>query len=204
MPGRGRGLSALPLSVALPILTYLISLLLAWPRPAAALTGAADLVLPLLQQAPAVYTSEQAGQGRDVYRERCSSCHGREAAGGAAGALAGPQFIREWGWPDRTLDDLFYITRTTMPPGAAGSLTEEEYLAVLAYVLQRNGYPPGEQALVADASALKAVRIESRSAAAELEAEPPPEFIEGERGLEPRKLRPPGREPFPSHSGGTP
>ena len=43
-----------------------------------------------------------------------------------------------------------------MPPGAADSLPEADYLAVLAYILEANGFPAGE-ALPADEAALRQI-----------------------------------------------
>ena len=42
-----------------------------------------------------------------------------------------------------------------MPPGAAGSLSDADYLAAMAYLLQANGYKPGadlnpDEAILAD------------------------------------------------------
>ena len=31
-----------------------------------------------------------------------------------------------------------------MPPGAAGSLSGPDYLAAMAYILQQNGFKPGQ------------------------------------------------------------
>jgi hypothetical protein len=71
--------------------------------------------------------------------------------------LAGDEFVLSWGRAGRTLDDLFFITRTTMPEGEGGTLSEEQYLDVLAYMLLRNGYSAGERELTADATELTAV-----------------------------------------------
>ena len=70
------------------------------------------------------FTAAQADRGRDLYTSDCASCHGRALDDGTAPALAGEQFVRSWGRPGRTLDDLFYITRTTMPEGEGGTLSE--------------------------------------------------------------------------------
>ena len=46
-----------------------------------------------------------------------------------------------------------------MPPGAADSLPAGDYLAVLAYLLEANGFPAG-QALPADEAALRGIGLE--------------------------------------------
>ena len=45
--------------------------------------------------------------------------------------------------------ELYFITRTTMPKNEA-ALTTAEYVAVLAYLLERNGLTPGDRELTAD------------------------------------------------------
>src|SRR2546423_1193993 len=47
---------------------------------------------------PAVFTADQARQGRRVYKTACARCHCSELEGPAAPALAGPAFLRN-GWP---------------------------------------------------------------------------------------------------------
>ena len=34
-----------------------------------------------------------------------------------------------------------------MPPGTPGSLTHDQDVLIMAYILQQNGYPPGSQEL---------------------------------------------------------
>jgi hypothetical protein len=47
-----------------------------------------------------------------------------------------------------------------MPQNEPGSLTPEEYILVVAYLLRMNGLPAGETELPADPAALQDVRIE--------------------------------------------
>jgi hypothetical protein len=51
-------------------------------------------------------------------------------------ALAGDEFSMRW--QTRTAADLFDKTRTTVPTGASGSLSEQTYLDLIAYILQVN------------------------------------------------------------------
>jgi PQQ-dependent dehydrogenase (methanol/ethanol family) len=147
----------------------------------------------------AQYTEEQAARGRALYGDACASCHGHELVDGAASPLAGPAFAASWsrqaapgltpsfeGWATPTFDDVFFIMRTTMPQGAVGSLTMEQYLDVLAYILKRNGYPPSDEPLTSDSSTLKAMPVAWKGAASDPTShEPAPAFIRGERGVEP-------------------
>ena len=93
-----------------------------------------------------VYSTEQAERGQKVYEATCSRCHGEDLTGGRARPLVGESFIRDWG--GLTLDSV--LTRAkTMPPGASGTLGEESYLDILAYVLSRNEFPTGDGELTA-------------------------------------------------------
>jgi alcohol dehydrogenase (cytochrome c) len=140
------------------------------------------------------YTKPQAENGRALYQNVCAECHGPNLTDGSASALAGPGFERDWnpgrsvsdlfGWGSASVDDLFFIIRTTMPPGGAGSLSVDEYLDIVAHILERNGYPSGERALSAEAEVLRAIPIEWRGATDVRQAEPPA-FIAGER-LDPK------------------
>ncbi len=85
-----------------------------------------------------VYTSAQAARGATVFDAHCVSCH-RE--GGTAPVLAGERFTKSFA--DATLLSVFTTIQTTMPRNAPGSLTEKEYVDVVAHLLKLNGYPDG-------------------------------------------------------------
>jgi alcohol dehydrogenase (cytochrome c) len=152
----------------------------------------------LASEQPAVdgyYTPAQADRGRALYIEECASCHGAELAGGLASPLAGPGFAIRWapaaslsgffGWGGASADDLHSIIRTTMPPASAGSLSNEQYLDVVAYIFQQNGYAAGERALLADEDLLRSIPIEWRGGE-DVAAPAPPDYIAGERGIHPK------------------
>ncbi len=157
--------------------TLVAVLLIAGPLPAPAQVADA-------RSTEALFTAAQASAGRALYRERCAVCHGVEMDDGTAPPLKGPDFVRVWGRAERSLDDLFYILRTTMPRDGRGALSEDDYIDVLAYVLQRNGYRVGERALSANAEVLAAIRLEAHGQVAETDSTPAPRFIKGDRGLE--------------------
>ncbi len=46
-----------------------------------------------------------------------------------------------------------------MPKDDPGSLSPEEYSAIISYMLRENGYPAGEEDLPADTSTLRYIRI---------------------------------------------
>lgn len=90
-----------------------------------------------------VFSADQARAGQAVYARACAACHGTnfEPAPGSP-SLQGAAFLANW--RGRTLADLFTLIRTTMPPGAADTLREDEHLAAMAYILEANGFPAGQ------------------------------------------------------------
>ena len=128
---------------------------------------------------PTLFTEAQAKSGEAVYARACASCHGRALNGGAAPPLSGPAFARSWRDPRVTLDDLFFVIRTTMPPRQSNALTADERVAVFAYILQSNGYPAGSSALGLNTPALANLRVDVAASAPPVTAAEPPAFIAG-------------------------
>ena len=85
-----------------------------------------------------VYTSAQAARGAAVFDAHCVSCH-RE--GGTAPVLAGARFTKTFA--DATLLSVFTTIQTTMPRSAPGTLSEMEYVDVVAHLLRLNGFADG-------------------------------------------------------------
>jgi mono/diheme cytochrome c family protein len=109
-----------------------------------ALFLAAVVAAPLSAQATrttmdGVYTNEQADLGGKTYEAICSKCHATGAA------LTGPGFLNKWS--DQSLYRLWEYMSSRMPYGAPGTLTPEEYLGMLAWILRQNGYPAGDTPL---------------------------------------------------------
>ena len=91
-----------------------------------------------------VYSTAQAARGRAQYEATCMRCHGADLAGGAGRSLTGDVFVRDW--TGLTLDRLFERMQS-MPPGASEALTGDAYVDIITYVLERNGYPAGDEEL---------------------------------------------------------
>ena len=134
---------------------------------------------------PALFTSAQAASGQAVYARACGSCHGPALGGGAAPPLSGPAFARSWRDPKITLDDLFFVMRTTMPPRQTNALSADERVAVFAYVLSVNGYPAGDVPLTTTTAALKTLTVDVATAAPVVASAPPPAFIGAAAGAAP-------------------
>lgn len=106
------------------------------------------LAAPLAQgQALAVFTAEQASQGKALYAFRCGACHGPDMEGGNGPALTGPDFRQLLRDQNRTAASLLDVIRFTMPYDAQGILPDAEYNAITAFLLSRAGYPAGSEKL---------------------------------------------------------
>jgi alcohol dehydrogenase (cytochrome c) len=116
--------------------------------------GALALVTAAAQQPPpagGAFSAAQAAAGQQIYAASCASCHQANLGGGnEAPPLAGVNFMNFW--RDRPVEQLAELIQTTMPPGAS-RLSEEQTLAVTAYILQSNGAQAGAQALTPGATA---------------------------------------------------
>ncbi|MDQ8163847.1 MAG: HupE/UreJ family protein [Gemmatimonadota bacterium] len=99
-----------------------------------------------------VYTLAQATKGRNVFNGACLGCH-------TTATHMGPAF--ELRWFGRPLAELYGYLSNLMPKSAPGTLTEDEYIWVTAYILKLNGMPAGKVELSSEPSWLKGVRIEA-------------------------------------------
>ena len=102
--------------------------------------------------AAGTFTAEQAQAGRELYARNCGGCHGPTLTGGGnAPPLAGADFLATWrGKPVR---DFYGLIRAAMPPGGDPALTEDNYAAIVAFILQTNNMPAGAQPLTANTAA---------------------------------------------------
>ena len=104
----------------------------------------------LLKDAPVNFIGNV--EGRDVYAGLCASCH-------PAVTHTGPTFTKSWA--GKKLSELFGFLRERMPKNEPGSLTEQEYVDVMSYMLRMNGMPTGIDELPADSVALMRIKIDS-------------------------------------------
>jgi mono/diheme cytochrome c family protein len=94
---------------------------------------------------PALYTAAQATAGAGVFVQDCAMCHGADLKGGAGPGLIGQGFAAPGA--DATVGSVFGMVAQQMPATAPGSLSQAQDEDVMAYILQRNGYPAGSVAL---------------------------------------------------------
>ena len=105
-----------------------------------------------------VFSSAQARRGRRVYNRDCASCHGGELRGGEmAPGIAGSDFIVFW--VDLSVGALFERIKVSMPEDGPGRLSDEEYTDVVAYMLDQNDFPSGDNELPSDKAALDKIMI---------------------------------------------
>lgn len=109
-----------------------------------------------------VYTADQAKRGQGVYSQNCSNCHMDDLSGsGQAPPLAGDVFMANW--EGRSVGDLFDTTRNTMPMNQPDSLSAQEYVDMVTFMLQANGFPAGKDELKSDPDTLKNIIIAKKS-----------------------------------------
>ncbi len=105
-----------------------------------------------------VYTDDQAARGKEVYEVSCIGCHAATLRGtpGAPG-IAGGRFT--FNWDGRNLGELHAYIVHNMPVGQAGTLSDQQYADIVAYILQVNEFPAGETELATDPVASDGVLI---------------------------------------------
>jgi S-disulfanyl-L-cysteine oxidoreductase SoxD len=98
------------------------------------------------------YTFEQARRGQGAYVEHCASCHSPDLRARstyislyANPALKGAFFWDRW--DGQSVHTLLLVIEETMPLDAPGSLDGDTYADVMAFILEQNGFEPGNREL---------------------------------------------------------
>lgn len=99
----------------------------------------------------------QVALGQKLYGEKCASCHGDSGEGKKAPAVVGiskgalpldpPPTAKYRKQQFKTVADVADFVVKTMPPDSPGSLSADEYYAVLAFDLKANGIDLGDKKL---------------------------------------------------------
>ena len=76
----------------------------------------------------------------------------------SAPPLSGGVFLR--GWKGQTVANLYQFARSEMPQGSPGSLTDQQYADIIAYMFNLSRLPAGENELPPDAQQLNMIIIE--------------------------------------------
>jgi cytochrome c len=90
-------------------------------------------------------------QGKQVFSDYCSACHGENGQGGIKDRLVGGQGTLASNMPVKTVGSfwpyattLFDYIHRAMPYPTPGSLSTDETYAVTAYILSLNGIVPAD------------------------------------------------------------
>jgi mono/diheme cytochrome c family protein len=107
------------------------------------LIAAAGCALPAPASAQAAtFTAAQAEEGAKAYTSAaCAACHLPDLTGAEGPPLVGSAFTSNWG--GGSVGALLTFVRENMPAMAPGSLNDETYAALVAYILSQNGVASG-------------------------------------------------------------
>ena len=111
--------------------------------------------------AAVAYNPAQAKRGQTKYVEVCSACHLADLSGSdQAPALTGASFLGNW--DGLTVSDLADRIRISMPQDNAGSLSSQQAVDIVAYILQANEFPAGDDELKTDKGVLRTMTIKRK------------------------------------------
>lgn len=100
-----------------------------------------------------VYSEAQAARGDAVFRKSCLECHVPEDYKGEA-------FVSKF--VGGTAYDMFEQIRSSMPQDNPGSLTNEQYTDLVAFLFKLNALPTRATDLPAVVDSLKAIKVEAK------------------------------------------
>jgi mono/diheme cytochrome c family protein len=101
-----------------------------------------------------IYTEAQAERGEQYFVANCAECHGLALEGGEGSPLSG----EEWwdSWRELPVDRLFEFVSTNMPfddlGELAGTLSNQQYIDIVAHILRTNGFPAGAAELTPESA----------------------------------------------------
>ncbi len=86
------------------------------------------------------FSASQAAVGAQLFAAKCAACHGANLEGGAGPALSGATLNTLAKNTKLTVGDMFTFLSQQMPLNEPASLTHEQYVAIMAFILHYNGY----------------------------------------------------------------
>jgi cytochrome c len=117
----------------------------------------ADSAAPAAPAPAADAFAQQAKAGEALYGANCAGCHGAHGNDGKAPPVVGlkqgalpldpPKKSKLRTGPFKTVADIAAFVVKTMPPKAPGSLSTDDYYAILAFDLKANGIDLGDKKL---------------------------------------------------------
>ena len=124
--------------------------------------GMAGQAAPMTGTQSGVFTEAQAAEGAVVYGERCAMCHGKSAEGTWEVPPLKGKFLANWG--KAPVVSLFDYLGHAMPQFAPGTLSPQDNVRLIAFLLKANGAPAGAKPLSEDRAGLGAIRIDGAAA----------------------------------------
>ncbi len=106
-----------------------------------------------------IYSKAQADAAKAQFDKLCASCHAFTVAEKKKPEdlpLGDEPFIKAW--EGKPVMELASLIEFTMPNDGSAIVTGEEALNLVAYILQRNGYPAGDAPLTKDRATATLVR----------------------------------------------
>ncbi len=144
------------------------------------------------QYSQGIFTVSQADRGMVLFRNECARCHGNRLDDGTAPVLLGPAFLETWNRDGLDLNPLLDMIRSMDRLGA--KLTDQDFVNVMAFVLQRNAYPAGARTLAPDSVSLGGIHLATIEQLPPPKSVPPPAFIRGKYGIIPLSISPRQKE----------
>jgi mono/diheme cytochrome c family protein len=125
----------------------------------AGIAGGGGAATAAAATSPVSFTADQVTHGSDIYADRCVQCHGDTLDNGEFGGapLNGSYFKKHWG--EGSVAGLIGFMKAKMPPDRPGSLTDQSYADLAAFLLDANGYPKGDKELPPDTPAQQAMSL---------------------------------------------
>jgi PQQ-dependent dehydrogenase (s-GDH family) len=111
---------------------------------------AADTKAPevIVGAVPPQFTAAQSAAGKLAYNSNCAVCHGSTMTNGTFGTPLAGQYFKT-NWYNRSVGSLVDRARKTMPPSEPDSIPADDYLNIITYILDLNGFKPGDTPLPA-------------------------------------------------------
>jgi mono/diheme cytochrome c family protein len=106
-----------------------------------------------------IYTKEQADGAKAQFDKVCAECHPFTVAGKKKSKdvpLGDEPFFQNW--EGRALSEIISTIALTMPNDGSATVTEEEAVNLVAYILQQNSFPAGSAPLTKDTASAVVAR----------------------------------------------
>jgi len=107
------------------------------------------------------YSTAQATSGEKLFAAKCAACHGDRLEGGAGPALSGPAFTNYSKVTKLSIGDMFTFMSQQMPLNEPASLTHDQYVSIMAFILHYKGYKTGSSPLTYNAALNSTTHVQS-------------------------------------------